>query len=145
MDSFPEKVENAFQNVRLSYRTELLQMRMTGLNVFGSCVALLGVFDKEEDYDTVISFRKQFYGNPVMQQSGICWTRPFIGHITLAYLGRELNHTERLMLESAVNEVNVAFDLSEAVFNINQTELRSYTDLSCFNTTSSYPVFSFLK
>ncbi|NJK98091.1 MAG: hypothetical protein HC905_27125, partial [Bacteroidales bacterium] len=113
LDSFPEKVENAFQNVRLSYRTELLQMRMTGLNVFGSCVALLGVFDKEEDYDTVISFRKQFYGNPVMQQSGICWTRPFIGHITLAYLGRELNHTERLMLESAVNEVNVAFDLSE--------------------------------
>lgn len=145
LGSFPEMVEDAFQNVRLSYRTEPLQMRMAGLNIFGSCLAVLGVFENEADYETIVSFRKQFYGSPVLQKTDIRWTRPFIGHITLAYLGRDLDHTERLMLESAVNEVNIAFDFTEAVFNINQTELRSYTDLSCFNTTSSYPVFSFIK
>ncbi len=142
---FPDKVEEVFKSIQLEYRTEAMKMRMVGLNIFGSCLALLGVFENEQDYDDILSFRKQFYDNPFLEKNDIKWTRPFIGHITLAYLGREINIEERLLLEATVNEVNIAFDFANTIFHINQTELRSYTDLSCFNTTAIYPVFSFVR
>jgi hypothetical protein len=145
LNGFPDMVSEALSKINLVERNSPLKMSMVGLNVFGSCIALLGEFNDEEDFNTIMGFRKQFYNDPSLRNLDVKWTRPFVGHITLAYLGREINENERLALANTINEINKSFPFSNAVFTIAQTELRSYTDLSCFNSKPEYPCYKFVK
>ena len=144
LDSFPGIMGKAFDSIQIK-RYMPIKMRMIGLNVFGSCLALLGVFGEEEDFNAILSFREKFYGNSELDNLNIKWTRPFVGHITIAYLGRDINEEERFLLANAINNINKNFDFSRAYFNILQCELRSYTDLSHFIRKPDYPIYSFLK
>jgi len=142
---FPGLVRDAFRKIQLDERSVPMKMNMIGLNVFGTCIALLGEFKLEDDFNGVINFRDQFYNDPELSCLDVKWTRPFVGHITLAYLGREISANERLLLANTINEINSAFDFSNAVFHIAKTELRSYSDLSCFNSRPGYPEYHFIK
>lgn len=142
---FPGIVRDAFRKIQLDERSIPMKMNMIGLNVFGTCIALLGEFMLEDDFNSVINFREQFYNDPKLGSLDVKWTRPFVGHITLAYLGREISAKERLLLANTINDINSSIDFSQAVFNIDKTELRSYSDLSCFNSRPGYPEYHFVK
>ena len=120
-------------------------MNMIGLNVFGRCIALLGEFEEEADFNTLMSFREQFYDDPELCNLDVKWTRPFVGHITFAYLGREINEIERAVLANTINEINRSFTYTNAVFSIAHTELRSYADLSSFHSKPEYPFYNFVN
>jgi len=140
---FPEMTGKVFSRIHLEKRNKPVTMNMIGLNIFGTCIALLGVFKDVADYHTIRSFREQFYNDPDLKDLDVKWTRPFVGHITLAYLGREISGKERIALAKTINDINSTIDFSEAVFHIDNAELRSYTDLSCFQSKPEYPHFKF--
>jgi hypothetical protein len=142
---FPDMTGKAFSRISLGERSHLLKMNMIGLNIFGTCIALLGIFKAEEDFNMIRNFRNQFYNDPDLNEVDVKWTRPFVGHITLAYLGREINMNERTELANTIHDINTTIDFTNAVFHIANTELRSYTDLSCFQSKPDYPVFNFVK
>jgi len=142
---FPILVRDAFRKIQLDERSVPMKMKMIGLNVFGTCIALLGEFKLEDDFNSVNNFREQFYNDTELSCLDVKWTRPFVGHITLAYLGREIKENERLLLANTIIDINATIDFSRAVFHIDKTELRSYSDLSCFNSRPGYPEYHFIK
>lgn len=142
---FPDIVRNAFNSIKLDGIKSPLKMNMIGLNIFGSCIALLGEFEEETDFNTLMSFREQFYYDPELRNLDVKWTRPFVGHITFAYLGREINETDRAVLVDTINEINRSFTYTNAVFNIAHAELRSYADLSSFHSKPEYPSYHFVN
>ncbi len=145
LNQYPDMIREAFGKIKLCNINNPLKMQMTGLNVFGSCLAVLGTFSEESDYSAISGFRNQFYGNPEMKQADVRWTRPFVGHTTLAYLGRAINTEERTLLANTINDINSSYNWEKAVFHIAKAELRSYTDLSSFETEPNYPIFNFVK
>lgn len=145
-NAYHEIVGEAFSDIVLPNLHVPVNMSMVGLTVFGSCIAMLGTFDREKDYDHVYSFRKQFYNSESLKKLGIRWTRPFVGHITLAYLGREIDALGRILLARSINAVNVNIrKYGGSTFHIAKTELRKYDDLSCFQSMPEYPEYHFVK
>ena len=81
-------------------------MRLIGLSIFGTALGLLGVFENEVDYCRILDFRSAFYSDPGLQALDIRMTRPFIGHITLAYIESDLHAWQREKLAAAVHNIN---------------------------------------
>jgi len=141
---YHEFIKETFSSIALPLLQQPLKMTMIGVNIFGSCIALLGIFNHMEDYNMISGFRQQFYQSDNLNKLDIKWTRPFVGHITLAYLGRNLELAEKKLLADTINELN-AFVPNELIFNIAKAELRKYNDLSCFQRNPEFPVFHFSK
>src|ERR1700743_1182939 len=89
-DAYPAMVAKAFENIPASDNAEPIRMKMAGLSIFGTAKAITGVFENEDDYDRIVTFRSGFYGDKQLAQLDIRMTRPFIGHITLAYVEQNL-------------------------------------------------------
>jgi len=141
---YHEFIKKTFSSIALPLLQQPLKMTMIGVNIFGSCIAMLGIFDRVEDYNVIAGFRQQFYQSEPLNKLDIKWTRPFVGHITLAYLGRNLELNEKKLLADTINELN-AFVPNELLFNLTKAELRKYNDLSCFQSNPEFPVFHFSK
>jgi len=120
-----------------------ITMQLIGLTIFGTAIAILGTFESEENYRSITSFRSQFYANDALKTLDVRMTRPFIGHITLAYIERDLTPADRTQLAVAVNRINRELDKTPLLFRIAQTELRRYHHLAAFLTDDGYPVFHF--
>src|ERR1700744_5348832 len=125
-DTYPSIVNTAFLQIAPSSETEPLRMRMMGLSIFGTAIGMLGVFENEEDYNRITRFRAGFYSNIELAKLDIRMPRPFIGHITLAYVEQSLNKNQKDHLAMAINEVNEAIDGDELYFNLTNTGLRRY-------------------
>jgi len=136
-------IETAFKKITVPSFSTPVAIQMLGFNVFGSCIALLGVFENEYDYQRILSFRKQFYSDPVLNNHGIKLTRPFIGHITFAYLGKELTDNEREELTGILTNLNTMIESMKIVFKISIAELRYFKNLSKFHKEPEYPTFNF--
>jgi hypothetical protein len=116
-----------------------LPMRLIGLSIFGTALGLLGVFDNEADYGRVFNFRSAFYSDPGLQALDVRMTRPFIGHITLAYIEADLTTRQREELAAAVHNINRSLGDAMPAFNLSLTGLRRYHHLSAFLREDDYP------
>jgi hypothetical protein len=136
-------IEDAFEQIPGSLEDNPIKMKLVGLSIFGTAIGILGVFESEKDYERITNFRKQFYANPSLNNLGIHMTRPFIGHITLAYIERELQSIERLHLAAVVADINKHLIDNPLNFFIARTELRRYYNLAEFIRKDHFPVFLF--
>jgi hypothetical protein len=139
-DEYPFMVARAFENIPASENAEPIKMKMAGLSIFGTAIGILGLFENEEDYDRIVNFRSGFYSDEQLVQLDIKMTRPFIGHITLAYIEQNLNKNQKDHLAKVIIELNEALAAEENYFSISLTGLRRYHHLAEFIKQDNYPV-----
>jgi hypothetical protein len=165
---YPELVNRAFTRLP-SLPRRVLPMRLIGVGIFGTALGALGIFDDEEAYNRILDFRSGFYADPSLGELDVRMTRPFIGHITLAYIESELDTLQRSALAGALSDINrrwpassrptdrsdinalrrfANFSQSESSahigqtqpsFNLSLTGLRRYHHLSAFHREEDYP------
>lgn len=121
----------------------LLSMRLIGLSIFGTALGLLGVFEDESAYQKILDFRTAFYGDPDLSALDVRMTRPFIGHLTLAYIEDELTAGQREELAAAVHAINRSLEAAPPRFRLSLTGLRRYHHLSAFLREEGYPRYYF--
>jgi len=139
---FPEIVGNAFDRVSGTEDTNPIFMKMIGLSIFGTAIGMLGIFENENDYNRIINFRTEFYGDQELAKLDIKMTRPFIGHITLTYIEHNLNKNQKDHLAVVINELNETLSDEENYFTISNTGLRRYHHLAEFIKQDNYPAHS---
>ncbi|MEM6829426.1 MAG: hypothetical protein AAF551_02845 [Bacteroidota bacterium] len=144
--NYPAMIQEAFEGLQDTGRAaQPITMQLIGLSIFGSAIGILGIFQKSTDFQRIVDFREAFYSNATLNAIDIRRTRPFIGHITLAYLDGDFTADDRNGLVAACEQINQEVSNQEMVFKISKTALRRYDDLSCFHTDPSYPEYSFLN
>jgi hypothetical protein len=139
---YPAFVLNAFEQIPPSPVELPIDMKMIGLSIFGTAIGMLGIFEREEDYNRILNFRSGFYADPKLSQLDVRMTRPFIGHITLAYIEHALNKNQKNHLAGVINELNATLAGEDNYFRIAQTGLRRYHHLAEFIKQDNYPVYS---
>ena len=137
---YPDLIATVFEKMPVR-PASTLPMRLIGLSIFGTALGILGVFDNEADYCRILDFRSAFYGDPGLQALDIRMTRPFIGHITLAYIEADLNTRQREELAAAVHRINRSLGRSLPAFNLSLAGLRRYHHLSAFLREVDYPQY----
>jgi hypothetical protein len=155
---YPGMVERAFEKVGRAPKSEGRQrpdgepgakgagpiaMKMIGLSIFGTALGVLGVFDHAADYQRILHFRSGFYSDRGLAALDVRMTRPFIGHITLAYIETDLTGEQRQQLAAAVHALNDQLKEVEPIFNISSTGLRRYDNLSVFRRKDGFPRYHF--
>jgi hypothetical protein len=140
LDTYPSIVGKAFDQIPTVENEEPIRMKMAGLSVFGTAIGILGIFENEEDYERIARFRSDFYGNDELTQLNIKMTRPFIGHITLAYIEHFLNKNQKDHLAVVISEINEVLESEENYFTIADTGLRRYHHLAGFIKQENYPI-----
>lgn len=144
-DHYPFLIKEAFAQIPVATQSDVISMRMVGLSLFSGAIGLLGTFDNEADFGRILDFREHFYANETLSQLIVRRTRPFIGHITLAYLETKLTDDEKDRLVTTCAAINQTLTEQPLFFRISTTELRSYPHLAHFQTRPGYPVYSFIK
>lgn len=140
--AYPSLVGEVF--ARMPERsTKPLTMRLIGLSLFGTALGILGVFDDESAYRRIVDFRSVLYDDAMLSALDVRRTRPFIGHITLAYLGGELTMGRREELAAAVHAINRNLEAAPPRFKLSITGLRRYHHLSAFFREEDYPRYHF--
>ncbi|MGH8018250.1 MAG: hypothetical protein ACREIA_08165 [Opitutaceae bacterium] len=129
---FPRMAGDALESAPVPPADTIVTMRMIGMGIFGAALGILGVFDRESEFDRIAALRDHFYGNDRIIGLGIRRTRPFIGHITLAYIESHLESADRQSLVSAVESISRAFLDREIRFFLPFCELRAYEHLAEF-------------
>jgi hypothetical protein len=140
---YPDMVNNAFNKIPVARLQNPIKMRAAGLSVFGTAIGMLFTFDNETDYNRILRFRASFYDDEKLAGLDIKMTRPFIGHITLAYAEQKLNKNQKEHLAGIVNEINEQIRSKRNYFLISNTGLRRYEHLAEFCNADNYPVYNF--
>ena len=138
--AYPSMVHDAFENIHVAENAAPIRMKMIGLSIFGTAIGILGVFEDADDYNRIVNFRAGFYGDDQLSQLDVKMTRPFIGHITLAYVEQTLNKNQKDHLARVINELNETLEYEENYFYISNTGLRRYHHLAEFIKQPNYPV-----
>jgi len=141
-EAYPKMISDVFNSIPNAENDVPIFMKMVGLSIFGTAIGMLGVFENEDSYNRIISFRSGFYSDNQLAKLDIKMTRPFIGHITLAYIEHLLNKNQKDHLATVINEINESLSQERNYFNISNTGLRRYHHLAEFIKQDSYPVKS---
>lgn len=136
---FPEIIEKALRQLDPSSHKRPVQMRLIGLAIFGSAIGVLGTFDQAQDFQRIIDFRNDFYSQPQLSAIGLKRTRPFIGHLTLAYAAAPLTDQQKQRLVECVCAINERIRKESLIFEMPVARLHRYNDLSTFTTFDNYP------
>jgi hypothetical protein len=139
--SYPAQVTSVFEDLPPSLALDRLSMRMVGLSLFSNAIGLLGTFDREDDFHRVLHFREHFYGHERIGLLGIRRTRPFIGHITLAYVERPLDAATKARLVEVAEAINRLLATRNLRFYLPKAELRAYDHLAEFKALPGLPVY----
>jgi hypothetical protein len=143
--AYPQLIAEAMAQIDPASVAEPIAMRLIGLSLFGSAIGMLGVFEKEQDYQRILAFRRQLYHNPALQAIGIQRTRPFIGHITLLYFGADILTSDGEKIAKACSTINDQIKGEAWYFYVNQTQLMQYPHLAQFDRELDYPTYSFVR
>jgi hypothetical protein len=139
---YPGMVTRAFGQIGMK-RRGAVEMELIGISIFGTALGVLGVFREEEHYQRILRFRAGLYADPGLAALEVRMTRPFIGHITLAYIEQELSDEQRGQLAEAVGVLNGQLKEVKPVFSFSGTGLRRYEHLSAFERSDGYPRYEF--
>ncbi|MBC7921477.1 MAG: hypothetical protein H7Z75_10380 [Ferruginibacter sp.] len=142
---YPALLGKAFGEFPAAIHSGPIRLRLGGLSLFSSAVGVLGTFEEEGDFQRVLDFREHVYSNAGLNGLGIQRTRPFVGHVTLAYLEEELTRQEKAVLINTCVAINHELKNQALHFLLSRTELRRYQDLAGFHTEPGYPSYSFVK
>jgi hypothetical protein len=140
-EAYPGMVKNAFNHIPVAEGLEPIKMKMVGLSIFGTAIGILGIFENEDHYNRIANFRTGFYADEQLAGLYVKMTRPFIGHITLAYIENSLNINQKKHMPGVISEINQALSQEENYFNISNTGLRRYHHLAEFIKQDNYPVY----
>jgi hypothetical protein len=146
---YPDIVARAFTRLP-SLPHRVLPMRLIGVSIFGTALGALGVFDSEAAYRRVLDLRAGYYADQHLSALDVRMTRPFIGHITLAYIEADLDAAQRETLAATVYDINRRWPTGSRessapieqvlpTFNLSLTGLRRYHHLSAFHREEDYP------
>lgn len=141
--AYPAMVGDAFQNITTHKQESPIKMRLIGLSIFRNAIGVLGTFESDADYNCILDFRSGFYDDQQLKGLDVKMTRPFIGHITLAYAEQKLNINQKAHLSNTVNEINAQVFSKRQYFLISNTGLRRYDHLAEFMDAPNYPVYKF--
>lgn len=111
-----------------------VRMRLVGLSVFGASLGALGVFDEPADFERVLHFRDRVYGHPRLQALGVRRTRPFVGHVTLAYFDRTPSPAEAAELAALIDRLNRTYTAKPIAVTFARAEVRHFRDLATFES-----------
>jgi hypothetical protein len=136
---YPGMVTSVLADLPEPASSRSLSLRMVGLSIFSSAIGLLGVFEEEEDFQRVVNFRDLFYGHQQVGNLGIRRTRPFIGHVTLAYVGGPLDSVAKARLADIVGAINRVIQTRDLRFHLPRVELRAYQHLGEFRALPGLP------
>jgi hypothetical protein len=149
-EKYPGMVEQAFEGIEMERRSAIevqgpgpVALELIGISIFGTALGVLGVFGEEEHYQRILRFRAGLYADPELAALDVRMTRPFIGHITLAYIEKELSDEQRRQLAEAVGLLNGQIKEDRPVFSFSGTGLRRYEHLSAFLRSDGYPRYEF--
>lgn len=142
LDKFPSLIDSALQSLETRNYGGAPKMQMIGISVFRTALGILGVFPDEREFDRIISFRDSLYSNPDLAKIGLKRTRPFIGHITLAYVEDTLDSSEKEALARELKSVNTGLSKEPLYFSMPKAELRRYDTLSAFEHDPAFPHFT---
>jgi len=142
-NQYPAMVQNAFDNISTYKQPSPIKMRLVGLSIFGTAIGVLGTFESDTDYGRILDFRSDFYENEQLAGLDVKMTRPFIGHITLAYAEQKLNRNQREHMANTIKEINAYIFSRKRYFLISNTGLRRYDHLADFKVAPNYPVYQF--
>jgi hypothetical protein len=116
-----------------------VEMHLIGLSFFRTAMGVLGVFPRQAHFARVRAVRDRVYGHPQLSALGLTRTRPFIGHITLAYVEAELRDEERKHLTETALEVNRRLAARPLPYFMPVAALHRYDTLAAFERPEGYP------
>lgn len=131
--TFHENIKQVISEYKCVFSDKSIRMKMIGLGIFGNAIGALGVFDDPYEYNSILNFRDHFYNHEISSRLGIQKTRPFIGHITLAYIESDLSLIERKALVEVASSINEQWQNEKHYFFIDSTYLTSFTNLASFS------------
>lgn len=109
-----------------------VEMSLCGVAVFRKAIGVLGRFADPTHYARVIALRDRVYGHPALAHFGLQRTRPFIGHVTLAYFEAAPDAREQAALLDAMAEINERLLADPVSYRMPAAVLCEYADLSAF-------------
>lgn len=139
MGAFPNLIAEILKDYVFPPASYPLEMRLIGLSLFRTAIGALGIFENREDFDRVIRFREFFYGHRKSFKLGLNRTRPFIGHVTLAYIEAEPDEATRRRIADTLSVLNAEALSQTMTFRMHRIDLCRYDNLSRFETRSDYP------
>jgi hypothetical protein len=142
VEEYPGIVGRAFEQIGIGAQGPI-EMQLIGLSIFGTALGVLGVIGNEEQYRRILRFRSGLYADPGLAALDVRMTRPFIGHITLAYIEKELLAEERRQLAEVIGVLNAQIREVRPMFRFAGTGLRRYEHLSAFLRADRYPRYEF--
>jgi hypothetical protein len=138
---YPGAVAASFDDFPVQQDTSPVELEMIGLSIFGTAIGMLGVFPREDHFERVIGFRDLFYDHERVATLGIRRTRPFIGHITIAYVETELSDDDRALLVDTIEGINRSLGGGARRFIMERAELRAYDHLAEFKALKDLPTY----
>lgn len=142
-ETYPEKINSLLKFYKSVIEQKTLKMKMIGIGIFGNAIGVLGVFDDPFDYNRILQFRNHFYNSEITIGLGIQKTRPFIGHITLAYIEADLSLIEKKALVEVTTTLNEQWQNVKHSFYIDHTQLTTFTNLASFHTFQNNQIIYF--
>lgn len=140
-ESFPALIGGHLSDWKATEKESPVVMRLIGIGLFRTALGLLGIFEDPTHFRRVTAFRDRVYGDRELSAIGLKRTRPFIGHVTLAYLEDHLDGREKLSLVEGIDLINQSLRQRRLYFEMPKAELRRYDNLSDFQAVSGYPSF----
>ena len=137
LENFPGIIDTACKDLS-EINAAPIMMRLQGITVFSNAIGVLGIFDKASDYKRITDFRASFYGNKVLEQVGVKMTRPFIGHITLAYIESDMSTQEKIILSESIIQLNKRIEMEHLLFAVEGTSLTYFMHLNHFCKKSNF-------
>ena len=137
--AFPNLVAGAVKDIFPPGDESPIVMQLIGLSFFRTAIGALGVFENPDHFERILRFREAFYSHRKLVSLGVERTRPFIGHVTLAYVESELSEEERADLTKLTSEINEEEFARPLPFEIRLTQFCRYDDLSAYHYKYDYP------
>lgn len=139
LDSFPQIIGEAIASQPALPEKEPVRMRMIGIGIFRTAIGLLGTFDNPGDFQRILDFRDFLYSHEKLAQIGLKRTRPFIGHLTLAYIESELSDESKKSLVHCIADLNAQISKQSLIVEMPCARLHYYENLSAFHTKPTFP------
>jgi hypothetical protein len=137
--AFPNLVAGGVKDIFPPEDTSPVCMDLIGISLFRTAIGVLGVFANERDFERVIDFRERFYSHRKLKELGIERTRPFIGHVTLAYVEAEMDKPTRESLAKHIHSINQTHFEQPLPFAMRNVQFCRYDNLTEFFPRYDYP------
>ena len=139
LKAFPNLVAGAVKDIFPPEDQSPIVMNLIGLSFFRTAIGALGVFEDQAHFERILRFREAFYSHRKLVALGVERTRPFIGHVTLAYVEGDPDEETREKLTQRAAEINQQEFASPLPFEFKLTQFCRYDDLSAYHYKYDYP------